>query len=78
MVCWLSLARADKGLQVTICDINADVVDMINSGTMPFYETGTEELLKSNLGESLTATTSTSYISQADYIIIMGFYHYNN
>jgi len=67
----LSLALADKGLQVTIYDINVDVVDMINSGTMPFYETGTEKLLKANLGKNLTVTTSTLSISQADYIIII-------
>jgi len=67
----LSLAFAGRGLRVHIYDINEEVIDKINSGVMPFYEEGTEDLLKATLGKNLTANTSPDELIKADYIIII-------
>jgi len=49
---------AEKGHNVVCVDIDKDKVDQINAGEAPIYEDGLSELLKSNIGERLTATTS--------------------
>lgn len=50
-----------RGATVTVCDINANVVDLINAGKAPFYEPGLDDLLASaHQSGKLTATTDTS------------------
>ena len=36
----LGLAFADRGLNVALFDLNADAVDQVESGVMPFAEAG--------------------------------------
>ena len=48
---------ADKGHQVICVDLDQAKVDRINAGDPPIYERDLEELLKKNIGSSLTATT---------------------
>jgi UDPglucose 6-dehydrogenase/GDP-mannose 6-dehydrogenase len=48
---------AEKGHHVTCVDIDPAKVDKINSGIPPIYEEGLEDLLKKNIGSSLSATT---------------------
>lgn len=68
----LALALADSGLDVAALDINAQTVAAVNSGSMPFLETGTEELLRRVLATgSFMATTDPVAIGQADNVIIV-------
>jgi len=45
----LSLAFAEAGLRVGICDTNATTLDRIAAGEMPFLESGADELLRAVL-----------------------------
>jgi UDPglucose 6-dehydrogenase len=49
---------AEKGHHVICIDIDPAKVEKINSGIPPIYEDGLEDLLKKNIGQSLTATTN--------------------
>ena len=42
----LALVLADEGFTVDILDINAEALETINAGRMPFIENGAEDLLK--------------------------------
>lgn len=48
---------AEKGHHVICIDIDPAKVEKINSGIPPIYEDGLEDLLKKNVGKSLSATT---------------------
>ena len=48
---------AGKGHEVVCIDVDSDKVDKINSAVCPIYEAGLEELLRENVGSSLTAST---------------------
>jgi UDP-N-acetyl-D-mannosaminuronic acid dehydrogenase len=65
----LSLAFADKGLNVCIYDINESVLRSIEDGVMPFHEEGAEELLKRNVGSRLFVSSAISSISDSDCVI---------
>ena len=45
----LALCFADKGLEVSVYDINEESVKIVNDGVMPFLENGCEKLLKNNM-----------------------------
>ncbi|HEY9818181.1 MAG TPA: UDP-glucose/GDP-mannose dehydrogenase family protein [Candidatus Obscuribacterales bacterium] len=49
---------AEKGHQIICIDIDPVKVDKINQGIPPIYEDGLEDLLKKNIGQSLSATTN--------------------
>ena len=49
---------AAKGHDVVCIDLDQDKVDKINRGEPPIYEEGLEELLKSNIGTRLRASTN--------------------
>tara|TARA_B100001250_G_scaffold219317_1_gene188185 strand:- start:5130 stop:6308 length:1179 start_codon:yes stop_codon:yes gene_type:complete len=67
----LALCFADKGLKVNVYDINQDSVDFVNTGRMPFLETGCEKLLKNNLGENLHVSTDPKLISESRFVVIV-------
>lgn len=52
-----AVGLAEQGHDVICVDIDADKVEMINDGRSPIHEAGLDELLKRNIGTSLTATT---------------------
>ena len=47
----LGLCPAERGLRVSLYDVNHQAVDLVNGGVLPFDERGAEELL----GRSSTA-----------------------
>ncbi len=51
---------AEKGHEVVCVDIDAAKVDAINAGRSPIHEVGLEELLQSNIGGNLRASTDLS------------------
>ena len=68
----LALVLADSGHQLVSLDISSETVDKINSGMMPFFEEGAQELLTKNLtNQTFSATTNHECIEQADVVIVV-------
>ena len=68
----LSIAFADKGLNVCAFDISREKYDVISSGRMPFLEYGAEEVLGRVLADGkLTLSLSPDAISNADALIVV-------
>jgi UDP-N-acetyl-D-mannosaminuronic acid dehydrogenase len=68
----LGLALADSGLDVKLYDTNADAVDMVNGGTMPFMEAGAPEVLSRVLASGLLgATTDAETIDSSEHVVVV-------
>lgn len=68
----LALVLADSGFQAVSLDISKDVVDIINSGKMPFAEDGAQALLKRTLSnKSFYASTDHKEITTAEIVIVV-------
>lgn len=68
----LGIAFADRGLAVSLFDINKSAVEHVNSGRMLFKEEGAEELLlKAVKEERLSATVDPSVIARAEVIVLI-------
>lgn len=69
----LSIALADAApqLQITIYDVNAEAVDKVNAGEMPFLETGAPEKLSKVIGKNLKATIDPVSITSAEVLIVV-------
>lgn len=57
------------GFQVTLIDIDAEKVQAVNSGQMPFRETGAEKVLQQVINHKLCATTDSASLRNADAVI---------
>jgi UDP-N-acetyl-D-mannosaminuronic acid dehydrogenase len=68
----LGVAFASRGLAVTLYDINAAAVGVVNSGRLPFKEDGAEEKLAAAVREGrLVATTDPSSVRTAEHIVVV-------
>ncbi len=68
----LGLAFAESGLDVVLYDTNADVVDVVNGGAMPFAEVGAPEILTRVLAAGrLRATTDAATIDRSEHIVVV-------
>jgi len=67
----LGLAFADRGLRVALFDLNADAVDLVQRGVMPFAEAGADDVLRRVVGTRLTATTDPSVVSTAENVLVV-------
>ena len=67
----IALSYADQNNCVYILDKDKKVVDLINSGKMPFAEKGAEEKLIKITNKNLFATTDPSNIEKSEIIIII-------
>ncbi|MBI1862254.1 MAG: nucleotide sugar dehydrogenase [Deltaproteobacteria bacterium] len=67
----LGITFASRGYAVTLVDINARAVKMVNDGIMPFVEAGGEEALKSVIGKFLTAMTDGAVLKDSDVVIVV-------
>ena len=66
----LGIVLATRGVaQVTLLDVDGNKVERVNSGHMPFMETGAEKLLRSVIGRQLRATLDTACLRTADIVI---------
>jgi UDP-N-acetyl-D-mannosaminuronic acid dehydrogenase len=63
------MVLADRGMQVTLLDVDADKVASVNAGRMPFLENGADVLLPKLIGKSLVATTDTECLRKAEVVI---------
>ena len=68
----LAISFADRGLRVAAYDINAEVVQQVNLGEMPFMERGAPDVLRRVLDAGLLeATTDPSVISRAENVVVV-------
>lgn len=67
----IALADASDSIDLTIYDINEEMVQYVRQGKMPFFEKGAEEKLRRVLGKNLSLTTEISCLREADIIIIV-------
>jgi UDP-N-acetyl-D-mannosaminuronic acid dehydrogenase len=66
----LGLAFADRGLSVTLYDLNQPAVETVNAGVMPFQEDGADDAL-ARVGDRLRATADPASISDAEYVVVV-------
>jgi UDP-N-acetyl-D-mannosaminuronic acid dehydrogenase len=67
----LGLIFADHGLSVCLCDRNAQALENIEAGRMPFLESGGQEILARTLKQGrLSFSTDPSAVKNAGTIII--------
>jgi UDP-N-acetyl-D-mannosaminuronic acid dehydrogenase len=68
----LGLAFADRGLKVTLYDVNQAAVDRVLSGTMPFDEPGAPEAMARVLPTgNLDASTDPAVVGQAEHVVVI-------
>jgi UDP-N-acetyl-D-mannosaminuronic acid dehydrogenase len=68
----LGIALADRGLAVTLYDINERAVAVVNSGTLPFDEEGAAGPLKETIASGrLRATTDPASVAAAEHVIVI-------
>ena len=67
----LGISFANKGLKVSIYDINEESVKLVNAGVMPFIETGADEILKKVINKNLFASIQPETISNAKVVFII-------
>ena len=66
----LGIVLAVRGrAQVTLLDVDATNVELVNSGRMPFLEVGAEELLKQAISNNLRATLDSACLQTTDVVI---------
>jgi len=65
------LAFADRGLRVTLFDINPVAVAQVSGGALPFEEPGAAEVLARVAGTTLEATTDPACVAGAEHVIIV-------
>ena len=68
----LGLAFADAGLAVVLYDINAESVDRVRAGKMPFFERGADEVLQRVLANGkLTLSTDPMSVAEVDNVVVV-------
>ena len=68
----LGLAFADAGTSVVLYDVDADAVDRVRAGKMPFLERGGEEVLARVLRSgTLTLTTEAGAVADVEHVIVV-------
>lgn len=67
----LAISLADKGIPVTIYDINRENIETVSRGKMPFLEAGAEDILKRVLGKTLFISSDKNVISENHFVIIV-------
>jgi UDP-N-acetyl-D-mannosaminuronic acid dehydrogenase len=65
------LAFADRGLNVTLFDINPSAVARVNGGELPFDEPGAAEVLARVGGRTLAASTDPACVAAAEHVVIV-------
>ncbi|MEX0666624.1 MAG: nucleotide sugar dehydrogenase [Acidimicrobiia bacterium] len=67
-----ALVSADRGLDVTLFDVNAIAVDKVNAGILPFEERGAVKVLARVLEAGrLRATTDPALVAHAEHVVVV-------
>jgi UDP-N-acetyl-D-mannosaminuronic acid dehydrogenase len=67
----LGLAFADRGLRVTLFDINPGAVAQVAAGALPFDEPGAAEVMARVAGRTLEATTDPACVAGAEHVVVV-------
>jgi len=67
----LGLALADRGRSVVLYDRNAEAVDTVSAGKLPFAEDGAEDVMARVGGTRLRATTHAAEVANAEHVIVV-------
>ncbi|HEV2759130.1 MAG TPA: nucleotide sugar dehydrogenase [Acidimicrobiales bacterium] len=67
----LGLAFADRGLRVTLFDINPAAVAHVAAGRLPFDEPGASEVMARVIGHTLEATTDPACVALAEHVVVV-------
>ena len=68
----LALAFADRGASVAIYDVSDTAVALVNSGRMPFAESGADEMLRRVLGAGrLEASADPAIVATAEHVVVV-------
>jgi len=67
----LGLAFAERGLEVTLYDVDEAAVALVSDGSMPFEEDGATAALKRVIGKRLLATADPSAIAGCENVVIV-------
>ena len=68
----LGLVLADCGLSVTLYDLDANAVDRVRAGKMPFWERNADELLERLIAtDKLDATIDPNAVSEAEHVVLV-------
>ncbi|WP_117213610.1 nucleotide sugar dehydrogenase [Allorhizocola rhizosphaerae] len=68
----LGIALAERGLTVTLYDINQAAVDVVNQGRLPFQEDGAQRPLQETTADGrLVATTDPASVGTSENIIVI-------
>lgn len=67
----LGLAFADRGLSVTLFDIDQQAVEHVAGGKMPFAEPGAQQILGRVIGRTLEVTSSPDAIREAESVVVV-------
>ena len=67
----LAITFAQRGLNVSIYDINERAVETVRSGRMPFLETGAGPALRKVIGETLNVANDPQMVSRSRHVIVV-------
>ena len=67
----LGLALAKCGFDVTLVDVNAEAVAMLNACKLPFKEDNAEDILNAHMGKNLRATTDMQKVREQDAVVFV-------
>jgi len=68
----LGLVLADAGLSVTLYDVDANAVDHVRAGKMPFWERDADDLLERMIAtDRLDATIDAKSVSEAEHVVLV-------
>jgi len=68
----LGLVLADAGLSVTLYDVDANAVDHVRAGKMPFWERDADELLERMIAtDRFDATIDAKSVSEAEHVVLV-------
>jgi UDP-N-acetyl-D-mannosaminuronic acid dehydrogenase len=67
----LALTFANRGLAVSIHDINEEAVATVRAGRMPFLEDGAEPVLRRVIGQTLEVANDPSLVSRSRVVIVV-------
>jgi UDP-N-acetyl-D-mannosaminuronic acid dehydrogenase len=68
----LGLVLADCGFSVTLFDVDANAVDRVRAGKMPFWERDADEMLERLIAtDRLEATVDPKAVSEAEHVVLV-------
>lgn len=62
---------AKSGFDVSLVDVNANAVAMLNACKLPFKEDNAEDILNAHMGKNLRATTDMQVVSEQDAVVFV-------